>query len=306
MTAARKLSLAILLDGLVEIESFPGPELTGLALDSRQLRPGDAFIALRGATGHGLDFAAEAYQRGAVAVVHDGLGSLPENFDLPTICIPDLAAQLPSLAARMWGETVAGMDLIAAVEEGSTLRLSPGESRLIPTGLILQLPPGFEGQVRPRSGLALRNGVTVLNAPGTVDADYRGEVQVLLVNLGREEFTVTRGMRVAQMVVAPVVQADLNEAAEVELEPRGAGDADLNLQRDDHFVRLLHREGQPQNAGDHHADENRGRPAGRIVVIAGGRRRRACKVSAEAIYEIGPGGIVGVHLQGSCTCSFRE
>lgn len=131
------------------------------------------------------------------------------------------AANLPLPAYETEG--AAGMDLIAAVEEGSTLRLSPGESRLIPTGLILQLPPGFEGQVRPRSGLALRNGVTVLNAPGTVDADYRGEVQVLLVNLGREEFTVTRGMRVAQMVVAPVVQADLNEAAEVDDTLRGAG-----------------------------------------------------------------------------------
>ena len=117
----------------------------------------------------------------------------------------------------------AGMDLIAAVEEGSTLRLSPGESRLIPTGLILQLPPGHEGQVRPRSGLALRHGVTVLNAPGTIDADYRGEVQVLLINLGREAFAVTRGMRIAQLVVAPVVQVVLNETAELNDTQRGAG-----------------------------------------------------------------------------------
>ena len=131
------------------------------------------------------------------------------------------AANLPLPAYETEG--AAGMDLIAAVEEGSALRLSPGESRLIPTGLILQLPPGYEGQVRPRSGLAFRNGVTVLNAPGTVDADYRGEVQVLLVNLGREDFTVTRGMRVAQMVVAPVVQAELNEAAELNDTLRGAG-----------------------------------------------------------------------------------
>src|SRR5690606_39054928 len=116
-----------------------------------------------------------------------------------------------------------GMDLIAAVEEGATFGLSPGERRLIPTGLILQLPPGYEAQVRPRSGLALRHGVTVLNSPGTIDADYRGEVQVLLANLGSEAFEVSRGMRIAQLVVAPVVQAVLREAAEVDETKRGAG-----------------------------------------------------------------------------------
>ncbi len=117
----------------------------------------------------------------------------------------------------------AGMDLIAAVEEGAAFGLSPGERRLIPTGLILQLPPGYEAQVRPRSGLALRHGVTVLNSPGTIDADYRGEVQVLLANLGSEAFEVSRGMRIAQLVVAPVVQAVLREAAEVDETKRGAG-----------------------------------------------------------------------------------
>ncbi len=117
----------------------------------------------------------------------------------------------------------AGMDLIAAVEEGAVFGLSPGERRLIPTGLILQLPPGYEAQVRPRSGLALRHGVTVLNSPGTIDADYRGEVQVLLANLGSEAFEVSRGMRIAQLVVAPVVQAVLREAAEVDETKRGAG-----------------------------------------------------------------------------------
>ena len=117
----------------------------------------------------------------------------------------------------------AGMDLIAAVEEGSRLELSPGARKLVPTGLIFQLPEGYEGQVRPRSGLALRHGVTVANAPGTVDSDYRGEVQVLLVNLGGENFTVTRGMRVAQFVVAPVVMADLVETDVINETIRGAG-----------------------------------------------------------------------------------
>ncbi|OYX81872.1 MAG: deoxyuridine 5'-triphosphate nucleotidohydrolase, partial [Azorhizobium sp. 35-67-5] len=96
----------------------------------------------------------------------------------------------------------AGLDLSAAVPEGAPLVLAPGARALVPTGLCLELPDGFEGQVRPRSGLALKFGVTVLNAPGTIDADYRGEVQVLLVNHGAEEFTVTRGLRVAQLVVA--------------------------------------------------------------------------------------------------------
>lgn len=117
----------------------------------------------------------------------------------------------------------AGMDLLAAVEEASPIELSPGERRLIPTGLILELPPGYEGQVRPRSGLALRHGITVLNAPGTVDADYRGEVQVLLINLGQENFTIIRGMRIAQLVVAKVELAALHETDVVSATLRGAG-----------------------------------------------------------------------------------
>lgn len=117
----------------------------------------------------------------------------------------------------------AGMDIIAAVEEDSPLGLSPGERRLVPTGLILELPPGYEGQVRPRSGLALRHGITVLNAPGTVDADYRGEVQVLLINLGRENFTITRGMRIAQLVISKVELAALYETDVVSSTIRGAG-----------------------------------------------------------------------------------
>jgi dUTP pyrophosphatase len=120
-------------------------------------------------------------------------------------------------------EHAAGLDLVAAVEEASPLRLSPGERCLVPTGLILQIPPGFEGQVRPRSGLALRHGVTVLNAPGTIDADYRGEVQVLLVNHGREDFTIARGMRIAQLVIAKVTTADLYETDVISETIRGAG-----------------------------------------------------------------------------------
>lgn len=98
----------------------------------------------------------------------------------------------------------AGMDLRAALPEGETWTLAPGCRRLVPTGLVLALPPGHEGQVRPRSGLALRHGVTVLNAPGTIDADYRGEVAVVLVNHGEAPFEIRRGDRIAQLVVAPV------------------------------------------------------------------------------------------------------
>lgn len=106
-----------------------------------------------------------------------------------------------------------GLDLLAGVEE--EVVLAPGETRLIPTGLFVEIPPGYEAQVRPRSGLALRHGLTVLNAPGTIDSDYRGEVGVILINLGPEPVTVTRGMRVAQMVIQRTVRAEL-----VEGEPR--------------------------------------------------------------------------------------
>jgi dUTP pyrophosphatase len=106
-------------------------------------------------------------------------------------------------------EEAAGLDLLAAVPVTSPVRLLPGTRALIPTGLTLELPAGFEGQVRPRSGLALNHGVTVLNSPGTVDADYRGEIMVLLVNLGRETFVITRGQRIAQLVVQPVARAEI-------------------------------------------------------------------------------------------------
>ena len=102
----------------------------------------------------------------------------------------------------------AGMDLIAALAEGETMVLAPGERAMVPTGLAIALPDGFEAQVRPRSGLAAKNGVTVLNSPGTIDCDYRGEVKVILINHGREAFTIERGTRIAQMVVAPVTEKE--------------------------------------------------------------------------------------------------
>lgn len=117
----------------------------------------------------------------------------------------------------------AGMDLRAAVEEGKLLVLAPGERTAVPTGLAIALPQGFEGQVRPRSGLALRHGVTQLNTPGTIDADYRGEVMVILVNHGTEPFTVGRGDRIAQLVVAPVTRATWREAETLEATARGDG-----------------------------------------------------------------------------------
>jgi dUTP pyrophosphatase len=94
---------------------------------------------------------------------------------------------------------------------------------MIPTGIAVALPPGTEGQVRPRSGLAVRHGVTVLNAPGTIDADYRGEIQVVLVNLGRESFTVARGMRIAQLIIAPTMQATISETIDLDETTRGVG-----------------------------------------------------------------------------------
>jgi dUTP pyrophosphatase len=117
----------------------------------------------------------------------------------------------------------AGVDLSAAVPENAAVTLAPGERAAIPTGLQLAIPSGFEGQVRPRSGLALKHAVTVLNAPGTIDADYRGEVKVILVNLGAEDFTITRGMRIAQLVFAPVARATLQEAQSLDATARGEG-----------------------------------------------------------------------------------
>jgi dUTP pyrophosphatase len=117
----------------------------------------------------------------------------------------------------------AGLDLAAAVAPDAPVTLAPLGRAMIATGFAMALPGGFEAQVRPRSGLAARHGVTVLNTPGTIDADYRGEILVILVNLGSEPFIVTRGMRIAQLVVAPVARADVTEVAMLEDTARGAG-----------------------------------------------------------------------------------
>jgi dUTP pyrophosphatase len=133
---------------------------------------------------------------------------LPHGADLP----------LPAYQSAQ----AAGLDLVAAVPADAPVTLAPGARALIPTGLAIALAPGMEAQVRPRSGLAARHGITVLNSPGTIDADYRGELQVILVNLGDESFAVGRGMRIAQLIIAPVVRARLREVAKLELTPRGA------------------------------------------------------------------------------------
>ena len=117
----------------------------------------------------------------------------------------------------------AGMDLRAAIGENEPLTLKPGERALVPSGFIFEIPHGFEAQIRPRSGLAFKHGITCLNTPGTIDSDYRGEVKVLLINLGQEDFTITRGMRIAQMVVAPVTQVRVEESGETGSTARGAG-----------------------------------------------------------------------------------
>lgn len=134
---------------------------------------------------------------------------LPHNADLP----------LPAYETA----DAAGMDLRAAVGADETVTLKPGARLAVPTGLSMAIPSGFEGQVRPRSGLALKSGVTVANAPGTVDADYRGEVKVILVNLGEEDFHIRRGDRIAQLVIAPVIQAAWAETDSLDDTARGAG-----------------------------------------------------------------------------------
>ena len=139
---------------------------------------------------------------------------------LPIVRLPHSAGlDLPAYET----EGAAGMDLRAAVPADRPLILLPGRRALVPTGLIFELPDGYEGQVRPRSGLAFKHGVTCLNTPGTIDSDYRGEVKVLLVNLGDEEFEVTRGMRIAQLVVAPVTRVRVEEHSLAGETARGAG-----------------------------------------------------------------------------------
>jgi dUTP pyrophosphatase len=115
----------------------------------------------------------------------------------------------------------AGLDLIAAVAVEAPIVIAPGERALVPTGIAIALPPGYEGQVRPRSGLALKHGITVLNSPGTIDADYRGEVHVILVNLGRDSFTITRGTRIAQLVIVATMQAKICVVASLDETTRG-------------------------------------------------------------------------------------
>ena len=139
---------------------------------------------------------------------------------VPYVQLPH-AAGLP--APDYASADAAGLDLIAAVPADRTAVLEPGERAAIPTGLAFAIPPGFEGQVRPRSGLALNHAVTVLNAPGTIDADFRGEVHVVLINLGREPFEVTRGMRIAQIVFAPVARVTLRQVPSREATARGDG-----------------------------------------------------------------------------------
>jgi dUTP pyrophosphatase len=126
---------------------------------------------------------------------------------------------LPLLAYQ--SALAAGLDLVAAVNE--TLSLQPGGRALVPTGLAMALPAGYEAQVRPRSGLAAKHGVTVLNTPGTIDADYRGEVKVILINLGDTAFEISRGDRIAQMVIAPVLQAEIEEVEILSETSRGTG-----------------------------------------------------------------------------------
>ncbi|HET9688009.1 MAG TPA: dUTP diphosphatase [Pseudolabrys sp.] len=117
----------------------------------------------------------------------------------------------------------AGLDLFAAIPDTKPLTLRAGARVLVPTGIAIALPEGYEGQVRPRSGLATRHGLTILNAPGTIDADYRGEIQVVLANLGNEDVTITRGMRIAQLVIAPVARAQIVEVASLDETVRGSG-----------------------------------------------------------------------------------
>ena len=134
---------------------------------------------------------------------------LAHNADLP----------LPAYESAL----AAGMDLRAAVPADAPMILKPMQREMVPTGLAFALPPGFEGQVRPRSGLAAKAGITCLNSPGTVDADYRGEVKVILINLGEEDFTIRRGDRIAQLVIAPVIQAAWDEVESLDETARGAG-----------------------------------------------------------------------------------
>jgi dUTP pyrophosphatase len=142
------------------------------------------------------------------------------NVELRVVRLPH-AADLPLPAYQ--SAHAAGLDLLAAVPADAPITIAPGGRVIIPTGIAVALPHGHEGQIRPRSGIAIRHGVTVLNSPGTVDADYRGEIQVILVNLGAESFEIRRGTRIAQMVVAPIQQAKIVESTSLDATGREAG-----------------------------------------------------------------------------------
>jgi dUTP pyrophosphatase len=144
-----------------------------------------------------------------MSTVEVRVSRLPHGVDLP----------LPEYQSAQ----AAGLDLLAAIPAEAPMVIAPGARASIPTGLAIALPPGTEAQVRPRSGLAGRHGVTVLNAPGTIDADYRGEIQVILINQGAEPFTVHRGARIAQLVIAPIARAQLREVENLDETARGAG-----------------------------------------------------------------------------------
>ena len=137
------------------------------------------------------------------------LMQLPHGQDLP----------LPSYETS----EAAGMDLRAAVPEDAPLTLKPGARELVPTGFAMAIPPGFEAQIRPRSGLALKHGLSLVNAPGTIDSDYRGEIKIILINQGDEDFEISRGMRIAQMVIAPVLQVAIEPVTNLNDTARGAG-----------------------------------------------------------------------------------
>ena len=143
------------------------------------------------------------------AIVKVEIHQLPHGYDL----------LLPAYQTA----DAAGLDLLAAVPQSAPLILLPGRYEMVPTGLTIALPPGYEAQVRPRSGLAAKHGVTVLNSPGTIDADYRGEINVILINHGEAPFQIRRGERIAQMVIAPVTRAELVPVDVLSTTPRGSG-----------------------------------------------------------------------------------
>ena len=148
---------------------------------------------------------------------------MPQPTAIDTVPVQFKRLHPSAVVPRYQTELAAGMDLHACPKDGAPMVIPAGEIRVVPLGFAMAIPPGFEGQVRPRSGLATKHGVTVPNAPGTVDADYRGEMMVALINLGREPFSVEPGMRIAQLVIAPVSRAEVVEVPELNETTRGSG-----------------------------------------------------------------------------------